>query len=107
MANGTTFVEIKDFELLQDKVRNVETLGAKTHDMVSKIFYLYFPQVQGQKGMYEEHEKLKEKVEEVENSILEIKQAHAKDRAYVVAWTSVLAFLFSVFGDKVKQLIGL
>jgi hypothetical protein len=107
MVSQNATVDIKEFEQLQEKVKNVEALGAKTHDMVSKIFYLYFPQVQGQKGMYEEHEKLKDKVEEVENSILEIKQAHAKDRAYVVAWTSVLAFLFSIFGDKVKQLIGL
>lgn len=104
---SSSFVDIKDFEILQEKVKNVESLGSKTHNMVSKIFYLYFPEIPGQAGMFQEHEKLKEKIEQVENSIVEIQQAHAKDRAWVVAWTSALAFIFSIFGDRVKSLLGL
>ena len=91
---------------LEERVLKLESITNEMYSMVRDMHRAFVPPF-GQKSFLQEQEMQRVKIENIETELTGIKNAHAKDRAYVIGGASILAFLFSIFGDIVKKMIGL
>ena len=97
--NGTPFVEISEHKNLDSRVGKLETVTNDMYQMVKEMHDVFVGTL-GQTPLIT-------RLSVVEKELVEIKEAHTKDRWLVMGGVSVLAFFFSLFGDTVKKMLGL
>jgi wobble nucleotide-excising tRNase len=96
---GTPFIEISEHKNLESRVGKLETVTNDMYQMVKEMHDVFVGSL-GQTPLIT-------RLNVVEKDLQEIKEAHAKDRWLVMGGVSVLAFLFSIFGDMFKKVVGL
>lgn len=93
------YIEISEHKNLESRVDKLEVTANDTNRMVKEMHDVFVGTL-GQTPLIT-------RISMVEVDIQDIKKAHNQDRWLVMGGVSVLAFLFSVFGDTVKKMIGL
>jgi len=93
------YIEVSEHKNLESRVEKLETTANDTNRMVKEMHDVFV----GTLGQVP----LITRLSVVEKDLQEIKEAHSKDRWLVMGGVSVLAFIFSLFGDSVKKMIGL
>ncbi len=91
--------ETSDYKGLDLRVGKLEVMANDTNRMVKEMHDVFVGTL-GQTPLIT-------RLIVVEKDLLEIKEAHAKDRWLVMGGVSVLAFIFSIFGDMFKKVVGL
>lgn len=97
--NGTSFIEFQEHKNLESRVEKLEIMANDTNRMVKEMHDVFVGTL-GQTPLIS-------RLAVVEKELVEIKEAHSKDRWLVMGGVSVLAFLFSIFGDMFKKIVGL
>lgn len=97
--NGTPFVEVSEYKTLEARMAKQESVTNDMYKMVKEMHDVFVGSL-GQTPLIT-------RISTVEKDLQEIKEAHAKDRWLVMGGVSVLAFLFSIFGDMFKKVVGL
>lgn len=93
------FIEVSEHRNLESRVAKLEVMANDTNRMVKEMHDVFVGTL-GQTPLIA-------RLSVVEKDLVEIKEAHAKDRWLVMGGVSVLAFLFSIFGDMFKKIVGL
>jgi len=93
------YIEISEHKNLESRVEKLETTANDTNRMVKEMHDVFVGTL-GQTPLIT-------RLNMVESDIQEIKKAHNQDRWLVMGGVSVLAFLFSIFGDMFKKVVGL
>lgn len=93
------YIEISEHKNLESRVDKLEVTANDTNRMVKEMHDVFVGTL-GQTPLIT-------RLNKVESDIQEIKKAHNQDRWLVMGGVSVLAFLFSIFGDAAKKMLGL